>query len=419
MANFMDRLRSSFNILKDPDYKVALTEAQTITSYQPISSQNRLSYDTTKAILAPIMTRISVDVANIPMYHVLVDEFEQFKEKKTSELNDRLSIRANIDQSGVAFIQDAVLNMLETGSVALVPVEVGANPNTGHFDILSIRAAPITQWFNESVEVSVYNELTGNRVEKTLPKSFVAIAYNPLYYVMNEPNSTLSRLIDRLALLDRADGKLFSPQLDLIIQLPYTLKTDRLIEAAEARISAMVTQLEESKYGIAYAGANEKITQLNRPVTNDLIQTVGDLTESLHAQLGLTPSIFAGSATQEELVAYNNRTISPIVTALTDAMVGTFFTRTAIRQGHRVMAFQNLFKMAPLTEIADASDKLTRNEIMTSNEVRAEIGLPPSEDPDADVLRNKNLNKPVDAEPKPETGASDEESVENKETIDA
>ena len=311
------------------------------------------------------------------------------------------------------------VTIYNTENFALVPIEVSNRPDQGQFDILSIRACEITQWYNESVEVSVYNELTGQRVEKVLPKGYAAVAYNPLYAVMNETNSTLKRLIDRLGLLDRADGKQFSPQLDLIIQLPYALKTTKRQTEADRRLSAIEAQLEESKYGIAYIDATEKVTQLNRPVTNDLVNTITALTESLHAQLGLTPSIFAGSATQDELISYNNRTILPIVKALTDAMIGTFFSRTAIRQGNSIMAFPSLFKMAPLSEFADSADKLTRNEIMTSNEVRAVIGLVPSSDPEADVLRNKNLNKMVDKNGKEEapveTGTPDEES---KETLD-
>jgi hypothetical protein len=322
----------------------------------------------------------------------VIDEFGQFIENKVSELNDRLTIMANVDQSGVAFIQDAVMTMLGHGACALVPVEVSSNPRSGTYDILSMRVAPIVEWFNYSVTVDVYNELTGDREQKTLPKSFVAIAYNPLYAIMNEPNSTLKRLIDRLALLDVADGRLFSPHLDLILQLPYTLKNEKREAEATRRLESLETQLNDRKYGIAYIDPTEKITQLNRPATNTLFDTVVKLTESLHSQLGLTPSIFSGTATQEEMLMYNNRTILPIVKAVTDSMIGAFFSRTAIRQGNSIMAFPDLFKMAPLEAFAEAADKLTRNAIMSSNEIRAVVGLHASDEPDADALRNKNLN---------------------------
>lgn len=390
MPSFMDRLRVSYNVLRgtEPD----VDPEQTVTSTFPSSTYSRISYDTTSAVLAPILTRIAVDAANIPLRHVVVDEYGQFQETKVSELNDRLTIMANVDQTGVAFIQDVVMTMLEHGACALVPVEVSSNPRSGTYDILSMRVAPIVEWFNYSVTVDVYNELIGDKEHKTLPKSFVAIAYNPLYPIMNEPNSTLKRLIDRLALLDVADGKLFSPQLDLILQLPYSLKNEKREAEATRRLESLETQMNDRKYGIGYIDATEKVTQLNRPATNTLFDTVVKLTESLHSQLGLTPSIFAGTATQEEMLSYNNRTILPIVKAVTDSMVGAFFSRTAIRQGNAIMAFPNLFKMAPLEAFAEAADKLTRNAIMSSNEIRAVVGLRASDEPDADALRNKNLN---------------------------
>lgn len=396
MSRFMDRLKQSINILTGNEPRIAsVPEKSLVPSWGPMAGgYQRLTYDSQRAVLAPIVTRISIDAAAVPIRHVIVDDYGKFKEIRKSELNDRLSIRANLDQSGVAFIQDAVITMLTEGSCALVPVEISQSPNSGDaFDILSMRVGSIVSWMNRSVTVSVYNELTGDRTEKTLPKDYVAIAYNPLYNVMNESNSTLHRLVDRLALLDVADGKLFSPGLDLIVQLPYTLQTERRKAEAERRIQSIEEQLEDSKRGIAYIDATEKVTQLNRPVTNALFETVKGLTESLHSQLGLTPNIFAGTASPEETLAYNNRTILPIVKALTDAMVGSFFTRTAISQGHYVLGLPDLFKMAPIGDIAEAADKLTRNEIMTSNEVRSAIGLPPSSDPEADQLRNKNLNK--------------------------
>lgn len=393
MANLIDRIRTGYNIISGKSDWIDIRPERHITSLYPSSMMNRPAFDSNKSVLAPIMNRIAIDAAAIPIRHVRVDELEQFQGVIQSELNDRLTIRANMDQSGTVFIQEAVETLLQNGHVALVPVEISSNPRTGSFDILSIRVGTIIQWFNGSVRVSLYDELRGDMAEIELPKEFVAIAYNPMYNVMNEPNSTLRRLIDRLALLDVADGKLFSPQLDVIIQLPYALKGERRVAEAERRLGQIQQQLDDSKYGIAYLDATEKITQLNRPVTNGLVETVVTLQESLHAQLGLTPAIFAGNPSQEEMVFYNNRTILPIVKALTDAMMGSFFSLTALRQGHRIMGSPSLFKMAPLSEFASAADALTRNEILTSNEIRSFMGIGPSGDPKADQLRNKNLNE--------------------------
>lgn len=405
MPSFMDRLKLSYNILRNRGLEVG--PEQMITSTIPSLLSSSLRYDTNNSVLSPIKTRIAIDASSIPINHVLVDELGQFVEKRQSELNDRLTIMANVDQSGAAFIQDAVMTMLENGACALVPIEISGSPSSGTYDILSIRVATITEWFNYSVKVNVYNELTGDRVEKILPKSYVAVCYNPLYAVMNEPNSTLRRLIDKLALLDTADNRLYSRQLDLILQLPYTLKNERRETEAARRLESLETQLYDRKYGIGYIDATEKITQLNRPVTNMLFESVEALTSSLHSQLGLTPAIFSGTASEAELVLYNNRTILPIMKALTDAMVGAFFSRTAIRQGNSIMVFPSLFKMAPLETTAEAVDKLTRNAIMTSNEVRAVFGLVPSEDPDADALRNKNLNQ-SDNTPQPQQPIKEE-----------
>lgn len=409
MPSFMERLKASYNVFRNDQPQPE--EEEVITSTLRMSSPTTYSLDTAKAVTAPIKTRIAMDASNIPIKHVLVDETDAFIETRHSELNDRLTIMANVDQTGNAFVQDAIMTMLEEGACALVPIEVSGSPNSGSYEILSLRVAPIVEWFNYSVTVDVYNELIGDRQHRTLPKSFVAICYNPMYAIMNEPNSTLQRLINRLALLDVADGQLFSPQLDLILQLPYTLKNEKREAEAIRRLESLENQLYDRKYGVGYIDATEKITQLNRPATNTLFDTVTNLTESLHNQLGLTPSIFSGSATQEELLMYHNRTILPVLKALTDSINGAFFSRTAIRQGNRIMAFPNLFKMAPLETFAEAADKLTRNAIMSSNEVRATIGLEASDEPDADALRNKNLNQsdnvaPGEQQPAPEPSSN-------------
>lgn len=412
MAGFMDRLKQSTNVLLNgmPPAIAKPADDDLITSYSShTSASNRITYDSKTSVLAPIVARISMDVAAVPIRHVIVDEYQKFVSIRKSELNERLSIRANLDQSGVAFIQDAAVTLLTEGVCALVPVDIKTSPTNGDsFDIMSIRVGSVTAFKNKSVELMVYDEAIGDRRPITLKKDFVALAYNPLASVMNEPNSTLNRLVDRLALLDTADGKLFSPNLDLIVQLPYAVKNDRRVSEAERRMTAINEQLSDSKLGIAYIDATEKVTQLNRPVTNILFETVKGLQESLHSQLGLTPNVFAGTATPEEMLSYNNRTIMPIVKALTDAMVGSFFTRTAISQGHFVIGMPDLFKMAPIGDIAEAADKLTRNEIMTSNEIRGHIGLPPSSDPEANELRNKNLNK-SDNMPEGETYLEEDE----------
>jgi len=418
--SLMDRAKYAFNILRDgePTEEILPIEYRITSIDNVAASINRLRYDTSKAVLSPIQNRIAIDASNVPIRHVLVDEYKQFLFVKESELNDRLTYMANVDQTGRSFIQDAVQSMLSEGAIALVPVEVSSNPRYGgSWDILSMRVATISEWFNYSVRVNVYNELTGEREDKILSKSFVAICYNPMYSVMNEPNSTMKRLIDALALLDVADSRFYSPGLDLIVQLPYAVKTDKREAEAARRLDALEAQLKERAYGIGYIDATERVTQLNRPATNNLLDKVRSLTEALHSQLGLTPAIFSGTATQEEMIAYNNRTLLPVLNAIIDPMIGTFFTKTAITQGNSIMAFPNLFKMAPIEVVSESADKLTRNEIMSSNEVRAAIGLPKSMDTSADELRNKNLNRadnmtPESLPPEELDGPVDEQVLE-------
>lgn len=393
--SFMLRAKRAYNILRDVETPEILPPEYRVTSVNNMASSiNRLRYDTSKAVLAPIQNRIAIDSASVPVRHVLVDEYKQFVDVKESELNDRFAYMANVDQTGRALIQDAAQSMLSEGAIAMVPVEVSSNPRYGgSYDILSLRVATIEEWFNYSVRVNVYNELTGERESKTLPKSFVAICYNPMYAVMNEANSTMRRLIDALALLDVADSRYHSPGLDLIIQLPYAVKTLKRQEEASRRLDALEEQLKDRAYGVGYIDATERVTQLNRPATNTLMDKVKALTEALHSQLGLTPAIFAGTASQEEMIAYNNRTVLPVLNAIVEPMIGAFFTRTAISQGNSIMAFPNLFKMAPIEVVSEAADKLTRNEIASSNEIRAAIGFRKSDDQNADELRNKNLNR--------------------------
>lgn len=392
MPDLFDRARSAYMVLRGKPFRV--TNDDMVTSYVPAASNSyRVSYDSTTSVLAPIQTRIAIDAANVPLRHAKVDQRGKFLSIEQSELNDRLALAANVDQTGTAFVQDAVMTILDYGHAVLFPTETSAHPSSGNYDILSMRVGTVSEWFNYSVKVEVYNELAGRRTSIIVPKSYVAIIYNPLYAVMNEPNSTMKRLIDKLALLDVADGRLYSAQLDLILQMNYTASTTRKKTEARRKLEELEDQLYNRKYGIAYVDGTDKVTQLNRPVPNSLVQTVEGLTQSLHSQLGLTPSVFMGTASQEEMLAYNNKTIYPILKALAEGMTVSFFSRSSIKRGNTIKSIQDLFKMAPLSEIADAADKLTRNEIMSSNEVRAEIGLVASEDPNADELRNKNLNK--------------------------
>jgi len=403
--SFMDRAKRAISIFREPTPATIFTDYQVSRISSLTASKGAMRYDSTRSVLAPIQNRIAIDAAAIPIRHILVDEFDKFVGVKQSELNDRLTYMANIDQTGPAFIQDGVQTMLGEGVAALVPVEfmpIGDN----QFEILSIRVGSITQWYNDSVIVRVYNDAIGDTQEIRLPKSFVAIAQNPMYPVMNESNSTMRRLIDALALLDVADSRFYSPGLDIIVKLPYVVKSERKAEEAGRRLDALEAQLKDRQYGIGYIDASEQVTQLNRPATNTLLDKVDKLTNQLYSQLGVPPTIFTGEASQEELVSYLNRTVLPVLNALTQAMVGTFFSRTAIRQGNSIRGLPSLFKMAPVEVMAEAADKLTRNEIMSSNEVRAEFGLVKREEQSADELRNKNLNRsdnqPTDTAPQKE-----------------
>jgi len=344
-----------------------------------------------------------MDVANIPIRHVMTDKDGVYVGNIKSELDDRFTLRANIDQSGWWLVFDSVYTMLNEGHVVMVPTETTVNPflRTDSYDILSIRAGYVVNsgWSPHKVRVSVYNEDTGQRVEKTIPKDFAAVVINPLFPIMNDSNSTLQRYIQKLSLLDVADNQLASPNIDLILQLPMSVRTEDRKKMADQRIKILEEQLRESKYGVAYVDSTEKITQLNRPVTNVLTEHVKYLKESLYAELGMSPGVFSGTASPEELAAYYSRTIGPIIQAITDGATTAFLTRTAISRGQRIMAVPDLFKMASLTAAAEAAETFTRNEIMTGNEVRAKLGLPKAKDKTADELRNKNLNVPADAEP--------------------
>jgi len=354
----------------------------------------RFSITNEKSIVNAIYNRISLDVAAVNIQHVRCDENGRYEEKIKSGLNECLSVEANIDQSGRAFIQDVVISMFDEGCVAIVPTDTTYDPTqTNSYDILTLRTGKITEWFPDKIRVSIYNENTGRRDQIILPKSMVAIVENPFYSVMNEPNSTLQRLIRTLNRIDRLDEQNSSGKMDLIIQLPYSLKTELRRNQAEERRKAITDQLMGSQYGIAYIDQAEKIVQLNRPIENTMWAQATDLTAMLYQQLGISDTILNGTADEQTMKNYYNNTIDPVITAITEAMIRTFLTKTARSQGQSIKYFRDPFKLVPVSQLADIADKFTRNEIASSNELRAEIGWKPAKDPRADELRNKNLNE--------------------------
>ena len=366
-------------------------------SYRP--DRPRLTRGNERSIITSVYNRIALDVAAIDIRHVKLDEDDRFSEIIDSGLNNCLALDANIDQTGRAFIQDAVMSMLDEGCVALVPIETTFNPQqTGSFDIVTIRTGKVLDWYPKHVRVSVYNERSGKREEIVLPKDTIAIIENPLYAVMNEPNSTMQRLIRKLNLLDAIDEQSGSGKLDLIIQLPYVVKTEARRQQAEARRKDIEMQLAGSKYGIAYTDGTEKVTQLNRSVDNNLMKQIEYLTSMLYSQLGITQAVLEGTADEKTMLNYYSRTIEPIIAAIVDEMKRKFLTKTARTRRQSIVFFRDPFKLVPVDNIAEIADKFTRNEIMTSNEIRQKIGMKPSKDPKADKLINSNLNQPEENE---------------------
>ena len=366
-------------------------------SYRP--DRPRLTRGNERSIITSVYNRIALDVAANDIRHVKLDEDDRFSEIIDSGLNNCLALDANIDQTGRAFIQDAVMSMLDEGCVALVPIETTFNPQqTGSFDINTIRTGKVLDWYPKHVRVSVYNERSGKREEIVLPKDTIAIIENPLYAVMNEPNSTMQRLIRKLNLLDAIDEQSGSGKLDLVIQLPYVVKTEARRQQAEARRKDIEMQLAGSKYGIAYTDGTEKITQLNRSVDNNLMKQIEYLTSMLYSQLGITQAVLEGTADEKTMLNYYSRTIEPIIAAIVDEMKRKFLTKTARTRRQSIAFFRDPFKLVPVDNIAEIADKFTRNEIMTSNEIRQKIGMKPSKDPKADKLINSNLNQPEENE---------------------
>lgn len=355
----------------------------------------RLSRGNERTIVTSIYNRIALDVAGISIKHCRLDDNGRYVSEVNSGLNNCLNLEANIDQTGRAFIQDVVLSMFDEGCVAIVPVDTTLNPkDTNSYDIQTMRTGKIVEWYKHDIKVRIYNDQIGEKQEIILPKNKVAIVENPLYAVINEPNATMQRLIKKLRLLDVSDERTLSGKLDLIIQLPYSTRTDVKKEQAERRREALESQLVDSKYGIAYADATEKIIQLNRSVENNLMSQIEYLTNQLHSQLGLTQSVMDGTADEKTMLNYNNRTIEPIIAAIVDEMKRKFLTKTARTKGQSIMYFKDPFKLVPVNDIAEIADKFTRNEIMTSNEIRQIVGMKPSSDPKADELVNSNISQP-------------------------
>ena len=355
----------------------------------------RMSRGNERSIVTSVYNRIALDVAALNVQHVRLDENGRFLSVIDDGLNNCLTLEANVDQTARSFVQDVVISMFDEGSVAIVPVDTTTDPNvSGSYDIQSLRVGQILDWYPQHIRARVYNEQTGRKEDIVVPKSAVAIIENPLYAVINEPNSTMQRLIRKLNLLDVIDEQSGSGKLDLIIQLPYVIKTEARRQQAENRRKDIENQLSGSKYGIAYTDGTEHITQLNRSVNNNLMSQIEYLTSMLYSQLGITQSILDGTADEKTMLNYNNRTIEPIISAIVDEMKRKFLTKTARSQRQSISFFRDPFKLVPVNDIAEIADKFTRNEIMTSNEIRQVIGMKPSEDPRADELRNKNLSAP-------------------------
>ena len=403
------RLKHAWNAFMNRDPTISYPSGiGPSSSYRP--DQPRFHRGNERSIVTAIYNRIAVDVASIDIYHCRLDEQGRFAEYINSGLNNCLRMEANVDQSGRALIQDIVMSMLDEGCVAVVPVETDIDATeTESYKILQLRTAQILEWFPEHVRLRMYNERTGRREDIVLPKKMVAIIENPFYAIMNEPNSMMQRLIHKLALLDVADDNTASGKMDMIIQLPYVIKTEGRKNQAEERRKDIEMQLTGSKYGIAYIDGTEKITQLNRPVENNLLTQIEYLTKQVQSQLGITDEILSSTANEQTMLNYNNRTIEPIVSAITNEFNRRFLTKTARRDP---------FRLVPVNNLADIADKFTRNEIMSSNEFRSIVGLMPSTDPKADQLRNSNLNHPDENAESQTNTSTTETSANNDQTVE-
>ncbi len=399
---FRDRLEHAWNafVSQDIEDRMYSPPGDFAASFGPSPGQNRLNIFNERTIISSILTTLSIDVADVAIRHVRVDDEDRFTGEIDSDMNNCLKFQANLDQESRALRQDIAMTMFDKGVAAVVPIDTTISPNiSGSFDIQSMRVGEVVGWYPKKVKVSVYNEVTGRREEITLDKSFVAIVQNPLYSVMNETNSTLQRLIRKLSLLDTVDDAAASGKLDLIVQLPYTIKSEARREQAMQRRKDLEFQLKGSQYGVAYMDATEKITQLNRPAENNLLKQIEYLTNMLYSQLGLTPAVMDGTADEAAMINYRNRTIVPVLESITEAFTAKFLTKTGRTQGQRFRFFSDPFKYVPVKDIAEIADKFTRNEILSANEIRQVIGRKPSSDPKADELRNSNMPAPSGPNP--------------------
>ena len=387
----MTRIKNSWNAFRNRDPTMFYNEPGMSYTYRP--DRPRFTRGNERTIATSVFNKIAMDVAAVDIRHCRIDENGRYIEDMKTDFNECLTLEANIDQSHRAFRQEAVMSMFDEGIIAIVPIETKGDPILStSFDIKSMRTGKIIEWFPRSVKIEVYNDQTGRKEQIIMPKKSVAIVENPLYSVINEPNSTLKRLVRKLALLDAIDEQSASGKLDLIIQLPYAVKGELKQQQADKRRESIVEQLRDS-HGIAYIDGTEKVIQLNRSIENNLPKQIENLTNTFYSQIGITSTIMDGTADEQTMLNYNNRTIEPIVSAIVDAMKRSFLSKTARTQGQTIMAFRDPFKLVPINNIAEIADKLTRNEILTSNEVRQIIGFKPSKDPKADQLRNSNISE--------------------------
>ena len=395
--SFLTRLKNGWNVFMDREDRRYIPVGNAY-SYRP--DRVRMTRGNERSIITSVFNRIALDCSSVGIQHVRLDDNDRYLSQMDTPLNSCLTLETNLDQTPRAFIQDVVMSLFDEGCVALVPIDTDRNPEDGSFDIYSIRVCKILEWFPDKIRVRAYDERTATKKDIIVSKRTTAIIENPLYAVVNEPNSTLQRLIRKLNLLDVIDEQSGSGKLDLIIQLPYTIKTESRRQQAEIRRKDIENQLLGSKYGIAYTDATERITQLNRPVENNLMKQIEYLTSMLYSQLGITQSVLDGTADEKTMLNYNNRTIEPIMSAIVDEMKRKFLTKTARTQKQSIVFFRDPFRLVPVNDLAEIADKFTRNEIMTSNEIRQIVGMKPSDDPKADELRNSNISQSKEVDEK-------------------
>ena len=407
-----DRLQHAWNAFANKDPTYGSYGGYGGYSYRP--DRPRFSRGNERSIVTAVLNKISIDCAAINIEHVRLDDNNRFVEVMNTGLNKCLTLEANLDQTGRAFIQDAVMSLMDEGCIAIVPVETTLNPNiSGGFDITNMRVGKVLEWYPDKVSIRVYNEKTGQKQDIVMPKNTVGIVENPLYAVMNESNSTMQRLIRKLNILDAIDEQSGSGKLDLIIQLPYLVRSQQRKQQAEERRKAIEDQLSNSKYGVAYTDGTEHVTQLNRSVENNLMSQIEYLTSMLYSQLGRTQSVMDGTADDKTMLNYYNRTIEPILSAIVDEMKRKFLTKTARSQKQSIVFFRDPFRLVPVADLAEIADKMTRNEIMSSNEIRQIVGMKPSDDPKADELRNKNLSEPMSEETNNDNYNFEQEEFQN------